>query len=389
MPIHVVLLPGFLGIDLVDSTGTRLWLDPATILAGQVDIAARLTLDPSGEHDATPGLDVRPEKPIGFIYDPLTVALGAAGLVVHTFLFDYRKPILAAARDLRAFIAREAPGERVWLVAHSIGGPLAALCPYLDPTTDPPAVDPSWQDHIAGVVCHGGTLLGTFEAVEALTGTHWFLAVVGLGNTARENALRRCLSTWPGLLALLPDPTRFPDVDRVYDASQWPAGYQPLQQHLADALRTKDLVGKSPLFTAPIPIAQFISSTYHTDGALDPSATPLRLAPRTSPGDDTVPVFAAAPNANVRVLRSGFPHTFIPTDPDVIRDTIDFIRTGTCAAPEIPPAGPDVTLPGNAPSPPIAMLFGMGGTLARELPGLVSGQRALRDLAHLFTGRAP
>lgn len=389
MPIHVVLLPGFLGIDSVDSTGARLWLDPPTILAGQVDIAARLTLDASGEHDATPGLDVHPEKPIGFIYDPLTVALAAAGFVVHTFLFDYRKPILAAARDLRAFIAREAPGERVWLVAHSIGGPLAALYPYLDPTADEPTVDPTWQDQIAGVVCHGGTLLGTFEAVEALTGSHWFLAVVGLGNTARENALRRCMSTWPGLFALLPNPGRFPRVNPVYDATKWPDGYQPRQQHLDDALRTKGLVAKSPLFTAQIPIAQFISSTYHTAGALVPDATPLSLAPRASPGDDTVPLFAAAPNANVRVLRTGFPHTFIPTDPDVIRDTIDFIRAGTCDAPEIAPVGPDDTLPGAPPSPPIAMLFGMGGTLARELPDLVNGKRALRDLAQVFTRRAP
>ncbi len=389
MPTHVILLPGFLGINLVDSTGAKLWLDPPTVVAGQVDIAARLALDPTGEHDAIPGLDVRPEAPIGFVYDPLIEALTAAGLILHTFIFDYRKSLLAAARELRAFIARSAPGERVWLVGHSIGGPLAALYPYLDPTAASPAVDPSWRAQIAGVICHGGTLLGTFEPVEALTGQHWFLAVLGLGDTQREDALRRSLSTWPGLLSLLPDPTRFPNVARLYQKRAWPKGYRPRQQHLDEAKRTKKLVRASPLFAegaaegAP-PVVQFLADAYHTAGALDPTS-PLRIGPRTAPGDDTVPLFAAAPSPSVRVLRTGFPHTFMPTDPAVIRATIDLIRTGTCETPEIPPVGPAVALAGASLPPPMAMILGMGGTLFHEL---VDGRTKLTDFVRLFRGVA-
>jgi pimeloyl-ACP methyl ester carboxylesterase len=380
VPRHVILLPGLLGIELVDSSGAKLWIDPEIAVSAE-KVAERLSLDPSGEHDAIPGTGVRPTKPIGFVYDPLIEALSQPDFVLHTFLFDYRKSLLAAARELRAFVRRVAPGERVWFVGHSIGGPLAALYPYADSGE----VDPDWHQSVAGAVFHGGTLFGTFEPVEALTGTHWFIKVLGLGVKSHEDALRRCMSTWPGLASILPDPQVFDGVEGLYQADRWPRRFAFHQRHLDEAKTIKHLVRESPLFTRPesVPVAQFIATTYHTVSALLPAEQHLELGPRVAPGDDTVPLFTAAPQS-VSLLHAGFPHTFMPTDPGVIEATADLVRTGRCRALPVERVTRDAKLPTGPMPPPLEMLLGMSSTIFHDL---TSGRTLLRHVEHLFRGQ--
>ena len=384
---HVILLPGFLGMHLTDQDGTRLWLDPPTI-AARADIAERLALDPSTGCDAFPGASVAPTGVIGFIYDGLVRALEKEeGFQVHVFLFDFRKSLLRTAQALRAFVAAEvvpklAPGDRIWFVGHSIGGPLAALYPYTDPLADPPQIDPGWPGPIAGAIFHGGTLLGTLEPVDAITGSHWFLSVVGMGDKTREDALRRSASTWPGLMSILPDPETFEGIDDVYVADRWPEGFRPAQAHLDEAKGIKRLARESPLFD--LPVTQILAGDYHTPATIAEGGSGIALGPRTAPGDDTVPLFASAPKRAVRLLRTRFSHTFAPADPGVVQATIDLVRRGaTDVLPPLDPAAPQEMLPGPPLPPPIAMLLGMGDG---ALDDLSHGSRVIRILAHMLGG---
>jgi hypothetical protein len=376
MTDEIIVLPGAFGLHLEDVAGQRLWLDPDAIVRG--DVPARLSLDARGEEAPDPALDVRVGEPVGFIYDRLLARLEGEGFKVHVFRFDYRKSLLGAARELRAFVAeRVAPGTRIWLVAHSIGAILASLYPHY------PDLDPNWRDRVAGSIFLGGTIRGTYEPIEAVSGDHWFLEVVGVGDPERIAALRQCLRTWPGLFSMLPDPTIFEDAERFYQASEWPAEIAPRQEHLDEARRIKRLVLESPLVQAPT--AQILSTSYHTIRAPAPGPGPIRPGPKVAAGDDTVPLFAAS-LPGIQLYRAEYPHTFLPADQDVIQAVVDLATTGACKLPVIPEGEISGNLPPFEMPPPLAMFLGMSHSVLRHL---VTGTLDLRDIPRLLRRSAP
>ncbi len=362
----LVILPGFVGMNMDDAAGRRVWLSSLPIATGE--LAPRLALDPSGTTDAVAGLGVRPNGPIGFVYGRSIHAFQEAGLMVHVFPLECRQDVLASTAQLADFVRGVAiarPGKRFVFVGHSMGAILAALYPTFAP---------DWEGHLAAAVFCGGTLAGTFEPVEALTGTHWFLQVIGVGDEEKERAIRRAMSTWPGLFSMLPDPQSFPEAVAVYDARSWPEEVRPPQEwldHVRDEVRPR--VRESPL--ARIPTAQLLSITCPTVDSLGWAADGLRAGPMNAAGDGTVP--ARTSLAGVReAFEVDFPHTFMPNDPKAIQAILDIARGGWPALPTISAERAAARVPFALP-PPVTMAKTMLESVAHRA---LSGQLGLDDL---------
>ena len=101
-PPEIVLIPGFMGVHLVNATGERVWLNPVAMLRG--DLAARLTLDSTGGRDTLAGEQIRPEGLIEPIYAEAIQRWVDEGFVVHEFPFDFRRSLLDLGLSLRAYI---------------------------------------------------------------------------------------------------------------------------------------------------------------------------------------------------------------------------------------------------------------------------------------------
>ncbi len=366
----IVLLPGFMGMNLDDGHGRRVWLSPVPIATG--DLAGHLALDPSGTSDATPGLAVRPNGPIGFIYGRAIRAFQDAGFLVHVFPLEFRRSALDTTAEIKVFVdwlTVVRPSKRFVLVGHSMGAILAALYPHFDP---------AWEQRIAAAVFLGGTLAGSFEPVEGLTGTHWFLDVVGVHDPGRERALRQTMSTWPGIYSMLPDPLTFPDAAAVYDARAWPEPARPPQGRLDEIRdRLRPMVRDSPL--RRVPTVQLMSVVCPTVDTIGWDGGQLRTGPMTAAGDGTV----AARTAHVGVdaaYEVDFPHTFMPNDPGAIQAVIDVAAGRRPSLPLISEERASARFPAGA-TPPLTMAKTIFESVAHRV---VAGDFSLEDLSWPF-----
>lgn len=372
----VIFLPGFMGVHLADAASGRVWLDPAAVMRG--DLSVRAALDATGEADALPGVRLAPDGLVRPVYGNLVGALRAAGYAVHAFPFDFRRSLPATMRLLRDLvigILQEKPRSKVVLVGHSMGSLLACLLPYHLP---------SFAERVEQSIFLGGPLGGSFDPVEAVTGTHWILprlVALSPGESARD--FQATLATWPSLFGMLPDPVAFPrgECERVFEATNWPVAV-PVAQRLLDAGRDlKTKLRESPIFQLGAPVTQLISTRYPTIASLGrDSEGALTGGPRTAQGDGVVTALSALP-AGVTGYRTGFPHMLIPAEPAAIRAVLDLIHTGGCSLDPLRTSDLAVEIPpGRAPD--AQMLVGLMEDGAETLKG---GLLSLSALAWLFS----
>jgi pimeloyl-ACP methyl ester carboxylesterase len=366
----IVMLPGFMGMNLDDAQGRRIWLSPVPIATGE--LAGQLALDASGTTAAIPGLEVQPSEPIGFIYARALRSWREAGFMVHVFPLEFRRSALDTMVEIKAFLdalAAARPGRRVVFVGHSMGAILAALYPHFDP---------DWRSRIAAAVFLGGTLAGSFEPVEGLTGTHWFLDVIGVNDPVRERELRRTMSTWPGIYSMLPDPLAFPEAAAVYDARAWPEPARPPQARLDEVRdRLRPMVRDSPL--REVPTVQLMSVVCPTVDSLGFRDGELCTGPMSAAGDGTV----AARTAHLGVdaaYEVDFPHTFMPNDPKAIQAVIDIASGRPPKLAPISEARASMRFQGVA-IPPLTMARTILGSVAQRV---ISGDLSLDDLSWPF-----
>ena len=344
----VILLPGFMGVHLNDASAGRVWLDPAAVLRG--DLSARAALDATGAADAFPSERLVPDGLVRLVYADLIQALRAEGYAVHSFPFDFRRSVRASTRLLRDFvrdILARTKGKIIF-VAHSMGALLACLLPYHLPEL---------ASRLERTIFLGAPLGGSFDAVEAVTGTHWILPrLVALSPRESSRDFQASIATWPGVFGMLPDPEVFTGsgCERVFDRSQWPSAVPVRQALLDEGFALKTMLRESPLFRFGRPVTQLFATRYPTIGGLARDADgALAAGPRTAQGDGVVAAFSAFP-PGVSGYRTGFPHTLAPIEPAAIKAIVALIEHGECALEpiqtdnlraELPPGGaPDVQM---------------------------------------------
>ncbi len=191
----VFVLPGILGSNLKQGQpphDDRIWLSPRLI--GNF---ARLAYQPGGADE------VADDGPIGLVYDKLVAFLDASHEVIP-FGYDWRRPLedeaaRLAARVRQALDARQASGQPVRLLAHSMGGLLARTMQLVEPET--------WRRLMAHpdarLLMLGTPNGGSWAPMQVLSGDDTFgNALAALGSPFANRKARNLMAAMPGLLQL-------------------------------------------------------------------------------------------------------------------------------------------------------------------------------------------
>ncbi len=238
---NVVLLPGFMGSELVsrDNTGTEepLWILPLRIVFGQLD---RLALREDGRGDASDHLSIHASRVMQRYYGEAQLALAAANWNVRSFAYDWRKDLDQAAAELNSMLSKWfEPDQPVHFVAHSTGGMVART--FIRNHED--HWRRLWDGENNGK--RGGRLImlgvpnhGSFNVPRSMLGLEGIVRLLDhadIFHTRKE--LQQVLNGFPGVLQMMPSPL-LPGRENLmplYDA----ATYRDLtvsSRHLKDAL---------------------------------------------------------------------------------------------------------------------------------------------------------
>jgi CHAT domain-containing protein len=187
----VFLLPGILGSNL-KLDGKRIWLGLRFVNGLKC-----LAWDPAT------AASVEPDGPIGSVYDDLIDRLADTHEVIP-FAFDWRRPIEDEARRLadavdKALTARNASGQPVRLIAHSMGGLVARTMRLEKPEI--------WQRLMAR---EGARLLmlgtpngGSWAPMQTLSGDDTFgNTLVAFGSLFDNGGARKMMAGMPGFIQL-------------------------------------------------------------------------------------------------------------------------------------------------------------------------------------------
>jgi hypothetical protein len=311
---EIIFLPGLPGSVLETLSGDLVWFSAARAIAGSLGKDLDLS-PPVGGPVALNAGDLFPG-----IYDVADLAWRAAGFRVHRFPFDWRKPLREAALNLRELVTKrkaEQPGVRFLPVAHSQGG--LVVCEYA-------RLFPDFAADFGRAVFLGTPFHGTYSALDATLGTADFLDHIkrlvdlGGGNGAAVVAdSRRACCHMQGLCELLPDANEFQNTDGLYDAANYPAGFQPTQslldlgKNFKVGLLNPTLLGRSTV----------IMSRSFPTAANDRLNAGVRTPGPMQPGDGTTTLGSGLPAGIFEAFEARLQHLWLPIDSEVIQCVIE------------------------------------------------------------------
>ncbi len=198
---RVLIVPGMMGSRLCDARSKALWVDPARIAAGHLEL---LRLAGPGPGSIRAGGALLPA------YARLKLMLAIEGFDARFFAYDWRLGIDDIGKALASAI--RAGGTPVSLVAHSMGGLVARMAAKQLP-----------KRLIERLVMLGTPNRGAFAPVLALRGTYPF--VVRLSRLdlehSPEDLAARVFCSFPSLYQLLPAAPARGEID-LLDHCSWP-----------------------------------------------------------------------------------------------------------------------------------------------------------------------
>lgn len=211
---NVILLPGIMGSSLlaVDQNGVEdnIWLSLRSLAFGKL---RRLELNPDGKTNKNNEIIKTPSVFgglfRGFMFDYYSLALEA--LQAEPFTYDWRLDIRTSAQHLAEFIRQKFFGQKVSLVAHSMGGLVARSFIFQFPDL--------WDTMKGNLIMLGTPNRGSFDAVQALIGENKTIKRLELFDIRNnKESLMRIFHSFPGLYQLLPEKTTSAE---LYQRETW------------------------------------------------------------------------------------------------------------------------------------------------------------------------
>jgi pimeloyl-ACP methyl ester carboxylesterase len=357
-----------MGSLLHDRSGKlgAVWIDPWNIIFGDDFDALKLKweteksigerLKPGMEPvplpirvpDADDAVQIEACGVIPVIYDRMALALlHEFGPVVEFAPYDWRQPIGHLGRGLAARIetlTKEFPAIQIGLVAHSMGGLVAANALKRLETGSPSVLGP-----IKAFVALGTPFLGSGNALRALRAERGDLQLLELLGRKSAGEIENVVQTFRGLFDLMPDDQKELLKPAVFE----PGPLSRLSPEDARLDSPHTLVREIPPSILERSQAIFCTKkstlgrvTVREDGSIDYS--------EIVGGDGTVTTRSAL-NADQLLSRSqevDEGHMTLPLDGEAIHHTIDWIARKFEAGPirsssRIWPAAPEISLPAS------------------------------------------
>lgn len=339
----VLVLPGIMGSDLDDTSGGhgRIWIDPFGILLGQLGL---LRLAPNGADDAEPSVHIEATGVVDLYYDEIKKKLKKKGFDARQYAFDWRRDIADLAARLADDITQQIPADRpLSVVAHSMGG-LVSRTLF--------ASHPQVAARVNRLIMLGTPNFGSFSPAQVFSGDDTMVRIVsGLDLVNSGEDLIATFASFPGLVAMLPDPAKVPQPNFLA-LGTWPQNLFPptaLQRARALQLRRHEDLASRSRYTLIAGMGRdtVASATMVARGEFKFS---------DGDGDGTVPLdLCLLPNVGQTYFTDA-KHGSMPTDNDVIRAVVDILTRGEAALPKSVPSrrsqralrphrSPDVDIP--------------------------------------------
>jgi pimeloyl-ACP methyl ester carboxylesterase len=206
----VLVVPGFLGSSLSDTTGGNelIWIDPTLAFDGTQLSALQLAPRTSSpDQDLVHGVTIVPSGAVPLAYSLLMWRLSFAGYAAEVFPFDWRKDLEESGRLFAQRIrdvAAAAGNRKVKLIAHSQGSLVARYALNLLGKTETERL-------VDMLVLLGPASYGTFTAAMAISGSHNQLQLFQNWAINAPSDVAAIFQSMSGLYQLLPwDRNHFP-----------------------------------------------------------------------------------------------------------------------------------------------------------------------------------
>ncbi|GAP06633.1 lecithin:cholesterol acyltransferase [Anaerolinea thermolimosa] len=323
----IAVLPGIMGSLLFSIRGvtTMLWINPLLFINGQ---ASYLRID--DEERTSPMVEC-----VAFSLEKLTYLKLVLELrrefTVYEFPYDWRLPIENNADILHSSIERwisAHPGQKITLVAHSMGGLVSRSYLGRHPETA--------ENRISRLITLGTPHLGATSAIDNLYHGNQMIAVVDRIN--QQNEMNQVVLSMPSVYQLLPAPPSLlpgnvePANWNLYDASTW--GITGIKQKYLDLARSfhESLAASDPQVEL-VQIAgcniQTLTLIKRENGTGTIPYEMIAFDEGKDSGDGTVPGWSGFyPKARVYYIQEV--HRNLPGNSDVIQAVKAITREGKC-----------------------------------------------------------
>lgn len=312
----VWILPGIMGSKIGRRQMMGLfedvwWFDPIDIAAGRL---ADLALEPGAKAGDEKGFEALGVLLLGYL--KLKLKLKIAGFDAEFHAFDWRKSLKQLGKELAAKL-KAAGGERISLVAHSMGG-LVSRSAMAQGATFQKLIMLGTPNH------------GSFAPVMAMRAAYPIVQKLGSLDLAHEPEwlAKNVFSTFPGLIEMFPSPKVWNELD-LYDLDTWPADdLRPREEILAKVRAVQEMLpeeGEHLYLIAGVNQTTYVSLRKVADGGFEYLYS--------KEGDGTVPLaMCRLPAIAERTYYVEESHGSLPNNSTVARAVIDLLRDGKTEA---------------------------------------------------------